>query len=575
MKISKLYILSIVFLLAQCAKQTQPTGGAKDDTPPKLIRSNPADRQTNFKQNEIELYFDEMIQVNGAREQLIITPAVGKKFEAEARKNKVTLKLNADLKENTTYTISFRDAIQDVTERNSVVNLKLAFSTGDHIDSLSISGMVYNPLEDKALKNYTVAAVLHHDTINIFKHEAQWITFTNEKGEYILDNLKAGTYTLYTFEDKNKNLIVDSKTESYGFIGETLSITEGNIKKNIPVVRLDSRDLKLISSRPIATYFNIRVTKGIKEYTLLNTTNDSTLYHTLEDASTIKVFNTIHNLDSIGVKLSVKDSIGNQLDTLLNIKFDTRSTSREKFTAKVEYLDFLKNKSLLKGEINFSKPVGYVLIDSFFIKLDSANFLRFSKADYTFDEHKTQLTFEKKLTKEIDFTTQRTPQSRGTRERSVSKEEPKSQVKEIPLNNLIVPKGSIISIEYDTASTIQSPIRVITPENSGTIILETDSKDEEQVIIQIVDKSFKVVQSSISKKARFENLPPADYMIRVIVDTNANQSWDAGNYFKRIEPERIIYYKNEKGNPSVNLKANWEVGPLLISTQQTVENPKN
>lgn len=565
------YSIPLIFLITQCAKQTQPTGGIKDEIPPKLVRSNPADRQTNFNKNEIELVFDEMVQVNSVREQLIITPAIGKKFEAESRKNKVVLKLNADLKENTTYTLSFREAIQDITERNSVINLKLAFSTGDVIDSLSIQGIVYNLLERKPLKNYTVAAILHHDTINIFKHEAQWITLTNEKGEYSLDNLKAGAYIVYAFEDKNKNLIVDSKSESYGFIGDIVVLTTENLKKNLPVVRLDARDFKLISARPIATYFNIRTTKGIREFTLKDAKNETSIHADLEDASTIRVFNTLTNIDSIAVRLHALDSIDNKIDTTLYVKFDKRSASREKFSAKLEALEFLKNKSTLRGEIIFSKPVAHVQIDSFYIRLDSVNNLTFTKEDYKLTKRNTVLILEKLLPKDIDFTQPQAPLSRTTRERSTTKEEEKPEPKTIPYNNLIIPKGAILSIETDSAASIQSPIKIITPENSATLIVEVDTK--QSVIIQLLNKSYKVIASIASTKTRFENVPPGDYFLRVILDKNSNGVWDNGNIYKREEPEPITFYKTEKGIQTINLKANWEVGPLLITEQNFVDNP--
>jgi hypothetical protein len=262
MKVNQIIgIFLFATLTLQCAKQSHPTGGEKDEIPPALIQSTPPDRKTNFNKNEIELVFDEAIQVNNAREQIIITPSIGKKFEAHYRKNKVFLKLNADLSENTTYTIAFRESIQDLTERNPAANLKLAFSTGDYIDSLSIQGTVYDLLEAKPVKNYLVAAAPYTDTLNFFEHEAQWITLTNAEGEYALDNLKPGKYILYAFDDKNKNLIVDSKSERFGFLAQPVSLDSSITGIKLPVVKLDSRSLKLISAKPIASSFNIRLNK--------------------------------------------------------------------------------------------------------------------------------------------------------------------------------------------------------------------------------------------------------------------------------------------------------------------------
>jgi methionine-rich copper-binding protein CopC len=119
MKIRWLYFVLISSLLCQCAKQTSPTGGPTDETPPALERSNPKHEQTNVKSSKIELTFNEAIQLNNAREQIIITPSVGKKFETTFNKRSVTLDLKADLQENTTYNINFREAIQDITEKKS------------------------------------------------------------------------------------------------------------------------------------------------------------------------------------------------------------------------------------------------------------------------------------------------------------------------------------------------------------------------------------------------------------------------------------------------------------------------
>ena len=62
----------------------------------------------------------------------------------------------------------------------------------------------------------------------------------------------------------------------------------------------------------------------------------------------------------------------------------------------------------------------------------------------------------------------------------------------------------------------------------------------------------------------FEDLKPGDYQVRLVIDDNNDGQWSPGNYYKRKEPEHIIYYLNEKNNPTISLKANWELGPLLI-----------
>jgi len=565
-----IYLIITLSLLWGCAKQTTPTGGEKDEIPPTLLKSNPPNRQTNFNKNEIELTFDELVQVNNPRDQIIITPAIGKKFEAEARKNRVILKLNGELKENTTYTIMFREAVQDITERNPAENLKLAFSTGDLIDSLSITGTVSNLLEDKPLKNITVGLVPYSDTVNIFKHEAQWITVTNDKGEYQLDNLKAGSYLLYAFDDKNKNMLVDSRTEVFAFKAQPVQLDSSLSNIDLKLVQLDHRDFKLISARPIARYFNVRTTKGIAEYTATSTVDSIPITSFLEDASTVRIYNTFPQMDSLPVSFHFVDSTTNTIDTVLYIKFDSRTSTKENFNTKIEYCDFLQNKSLLKAELSANKPIAFVNTDSVYIQLDSVNRITFTEEDIQLSPDKRKLYISKKLLKETDFikkptTTSGPTHERGetVKEREVKPRKEKEEEEKTPSNNLILPRNTLISIESDSSADIKSAIKTITPENSGLITVEV--KTTESVIVQVLNRNFKVVQESYSLQPRFENLPPGEYYIRVILDKNNNQKWDAGNFFNKIEPEPVIFFKSEKGIPTTNLKANWEVGPLLIN----------
>ncbi len=563
-----IYLIILVILISgiRCAKQTQPTGGPKDEIPPKLLESSPPNRQTNFKGNEIQLTFDEAIQTNNPREQIVITPSIGKKFELTNRKTKAILKLNSDLTENTTYTISFRESIQDLSEKNSAVNLKIAFSTGNLIDSLSISGIVYDLLEGEPKKNITVAAQRYSDTLDIFKHEAQWITLSNEKGEYSLENLKDGNYLIYAFDDKNKNLLVDSKNESYGFISSPVNLDTSITQLNIPLVRLDTRPLKLISSKPLTSYFNIRFSKGILNYVIKPVDSTFITQSIIEDISTIKVFNTFPEIDSLQSRIIATDSINNTIDTVLFIKFDKRQTPKDKFTIRSEDVIFIQPKGTLSSAVSFSKPVRHFSTDSIFIQLDSANFIRFDTTDFKWNANRTHVSISKIVQKETDFT--KTPvqpgRSRSSGERNTREEKTQDlNDTKIPVfNQLIFGKASFISIEQDTSAHLKLSIKTNTLENTGTLLVSTPAN--ESTIIQLI-KGNTIIRESKEPNPRFEYLEPADFKLRLIIDKNNNGIWDPGNFYKRTEPEAVIFYENEKKNKNVTIKANWEVGPLLIT----------
>ncbi len=200
--------LTLTCCLYRCAVQTTPQGGPKDEDPPVLVRSSPQEKETNFKGKIVELTFDEKVTLFNATEEIIITPSPGKQIDFQAKQNKITIEPKDRWKENTTYSISFREAVKDLTEGNSADTLHLAFSTGAEIDSLLISGRIKNSIIETIPQKITVA-IYQADTFDIFKHAAVYFTKTDKSGRFKIENLKAGNYFIYAFDDRNKNLKVD------------------------------------------------------------------------------------------------------------------------------------------------------------------------------------------------------------------------------------------------------------------------------------------------------------------------------------------------------------------------------
>lgn len=540
-----------LYLLVSCAKQTAPTGGPKDETPPKLISTTPTNKSINFNSSSIELTFDELIQINNAREQLIITPSVGKKFELLAKKNTATLKFNAELLPNTTYTLLFRESIQDLNEKNSATNLKLAFSTGAVIDSLSIKGKVKELLTDKELANITIGLAPASDTFSIFKHPAQSLSLSEKDGTFLLENLKAGEYWLYAFKDKNKDLRVDSKTEPYAFLSEPLNLTANIEKLNLELVKQDVRPNKLISAKPIADYFNIKTTKGILSYTVDPIDTAIHLSHQAIDDTNIKIYYTELMTDSTQIKFSVTDSTAFRIDTTLTIKFGRKPGKlKDKYTYSVENAQYLQSATTFRASLSFNKPTG-IRYDTLYLTTDSTTTIPIKPENVTWNYSKTKATI---TVKDLTLTNKSKEPQKGTPTYSP------------PLIQFIAGVGAFRSIEIDSSKRLNQNVTVFTPDNSGVILVNTKVKGS--FITQVVDQNFKVVQETINQTlSTFENLPPANYQIRVILDTNNNGKWDAGHYSEKLQPEKIVFYQSEKKEKTINLKANWEVGPLLITTE--------
>ncbi|MFZ6010767.1 MAG: Ig-like domain-containing protein [Bacteroidota bacterium] len=566
MKITRHLYWLIYLLFFSCAKQSAPTGGPKDTIPPTLVRSIPANQEVNFKGRSVQLTFSEFIQLQNPKEQIIITPAMGKDFEVTARKKTVTIKFERDFDDSTTYTINFRDAVQDLTEKNPARNLKLAISTGSYIDSLSLEGSVYELLTGKEMKDITVAIHEPNDTFNIFKHPAAYFTKTDNKGFFKLQNLKNGVYYIYAIEDKNKNLIADSRNESYGFLTDSINLTENVSGKSIPLIRLDARTLKLTSARPYNTYFNIRTSKSLKFFTA-RFDNRETISSFAEDQSNVKVFNNIGDLDSLALKFTATDSIGNYLDTTLYVKFPNREVQPDRFESTLQHSSIIANKGLLTAKFKFNKPLKSINFDSLFYRIDSLQRITFNTENIHWDSAQNIMTLEKKVDKTLFLPPvinpvtkdQAKPKAPPVNKRNIPS--PKKQAN----NELVIGQAAFISIELDSSKALRQSIRPSRTDELGVILVDIKTT-QKNFIVQLLDKSFTVIQTIKNQtQLKFEDLPPADYQLRLIIDQNQNGLWDPGNFLLNMEPEPIRYYRNEKGTQTFTLKTNWELGPLLIT----------
>lgn len=552
------WLVCIIFLLS-CARQSSPTGGPKDTIPPVLVKAIPQDEKINYKGNDLVLLFSENIILNTPKEQLIVTPSIGKDYKIIARKNSVIITFDTELEDSTTYTFNFRESIQDITEKNPARNLQLAFSTGDYIDSLSIEGTIFDLIKGTEIKEATVALHTENDTFDILKHPAVYFTKTDDKGKFKISHLKPDNYFVYAFDDKNRNLVADSRTESYGFISEYLYLLENLKNISVGLLRLDARPLKLTSTRPYNTYFNIRTTKNLRTFEL--TADDSSDLSSSfgEDQSNIRLYKTKEQ-DSLKIRLIAMDSIDNRIDTTLYAKFLTREVKPETFDFKISSSSILAEKGQIDATLIFTKPLKEINFDSLFYKIDSLKKINFTKNDVIWDPLVKEFMISKKVDKSLFLQEKTKPEPSDTLKETLQKKGGNKRKNTI-VNEFYAGKGAFISIEKDSSKKVT---QIIKPQKEEELsIINVEIKTEEKAFfVELLDNTYKVISRIKNKrKVRFEDVTPGQYQLRLIIDKNGNGRWDAGNYFKKIEPEKIIYYRAPDGTNYIKgVKANWDVG---------------
>ena len=216
------YLLPLTsYLFTSCARMGSPDGGWYDDDPPKVLGSTPADQATNVKAQKVTIYFDEYIKLEDATNKVIISPPQLEMPEIKAAGKKIVVELKDTLKENTTYTIDFSDAISDNNEGNPMGNYTYSFSTGERIDTFEVSGYVLDAQNLEPIKGILVG--LYDDLADsAFKTKPLMrVSRTDGSGRFVVKGIAPGTYRAYALQDADGDFRYGQKSEMIAFNHDT------------------------------------------------------------------------------------------------------------------------------------------------------------------------------------------------------------------------------------------------------------------------------------------------------------------------------------------------------------------
>lgn len=215
----------MLFSLFNCAREARPTGGLKDTTAPFVVRERPHNGAGNQQMRKIRIDFDEFITVQNVNETCIISPPLGKTPKMTTRKKNLTIDLkDVELQENTTYTFTFTNGIADVNEENILNQYTYAFSTGNSIDTLQISGKVMNAETGTASQSAFV--LLYKNDLNdsaFLTQKPNYVTQVRNDGAFTITNIAAGEYRLYALDEQNRDFMFNAGDEKIAFHEEIIT----------------------------------------------------------------------------------------------------------------------------------------------------------------------------------------------------------------------------------------------------------------------------------------------------------------------------------------------------------------
>ncbi|PVX52214.1 Ig-like domain-containing protein [Balneicella halophila] len=560
-------IIFFTFLLLSCANPGIPTGGEKDEEPPRITRTYPENYTLYFDRNKIVIDFNEFVKLENASQNVMISPPQKKKPKLRLKEKQIVVDLRDTLRENTTYTLDFGKAIVDNNEGNPLGEYRYVFSTGDQIDRMGIAGYVKGAQVDTVAQSATVALYIPTDTLNPFQKLPDYIAQTDTLGFFMFNNIVDREYKIIAFQDENSNSMLDYD-EPIAFLKENVHTSETDrgdqdslqldkytLFKNIslqlrmytPVKSLQyledytrplPEQLNFLFNAPLKDSLSIEILNSSKDvpfYTESNETNDSLIYWIADK--------DIAQKDTLLAKLSYlkTDTLGylSPYDDTLKLVYKEPKKSKkeqkeEEEGANIEFMDIQTNMS---GQINYFDP----LILTFERPVTTLN-----------QEHVALFTKKDTISSPIELTL--TPDSilPHRKYHVIFQIEPNEEYT-IRIDSMAV---------YDSGGRPNKKLEnsFSTYDNSfyGKLFVMI-AGGEENVLIQLVKKSnpnVVIAQQNWTEGEviTFENLPPATYQLKALWDTNGNGKWDVGDYETQRQPERTKIFSKE-----IELRSNWEL----------------
>lgn len=521
-----LFLVFIALSVWQCARKGSPSGGPKDITPPKLVRTEPDSMTINFKASKIRLYFNELIKLEDVQNQLIVSPPL--KYQPEitpqgGANRYVEFKFKDTLRENTTYTLNFGQSVQDNNEGNPSSFLTYVFSTGDYIDSLRLSGAVRDAFKKKA-DDFISVMLYEIDTAytdsTIFQKPPNYITNTLDSAViFRLKNLKEGQYKLFALKDAGKNNIFDQNADKIAFLNDTITLPTDStyvltLFKEVPNFSMAVPSL-VAKNRIQFGYYGDASGVKIEPLTALPDTVKTKVVKE-RDKDTLNYWLTPFEMDSL-------------IFTVTNERLMVRDT----FTVKNRKVgvDSMRLNPNQSGSLSFSLPF-YIASNTPISEVDTTKMSMMNQDSLPV----SYLAFLDSIENKVDFKFEREPNQ-------------SYQLDLLP--------GAITDFFGQSNDTTAYFLSTGSYADYGNLRFEVNVKEDRYpLIVQLTDEQGTLKREIVAREPQsfeFNHLEPAMYLLRVIFDTNDNGKWDTGSYLKKRQPEKISYYPDV-----IEIRANWE-----------------
>ncbi len=595
-----------------------PTGGPKDSTPPKILKTTPRDRSINFSSNKIEIEFNEYVKLNTGSNKILVSPPMKETPVYKLKGKSLIIELKEKLIDSLTYSFFFTDAIQDITEGNSIEPFSYVFSTGPHIDSLVLSGTQLAAQTGKPEEGVFVGLWPIQDSVHPIDslpllNPPRYLAVATKEGVWQIQNIAEGKYQLLAFKDVNSSFTYDRFAEMVGYpdsLVEPFYVAPPKRQEN-DSTKSDSS--KFVNKEAVVD----SVSKLLANSTLERSVNkqDSTVSGVAVSDSLVRINNSdsISSTDSINKEANKVTQTKNLPKIELTLFQEIDSTQR--------FLGFNllhTNQGQLSWRMplkeptfEFQPPLKDTIIYRWSNKFDT---LTMWLPNQNSDSLKLIVRDNLKVADTIIKSwTAQAPVNRGKKKPTIEKlkitltteagkvryyepftlrfDQPVQYIDQDSAILLYSPKDTTLLAFHKTDSLgmiwqsnripeALTSYRVILKDSTFISVLGIKNKKEDfpatstgpemygQLIInlndfkkgswffELLDEKDKKLKTIVPEenKVLISKLLPAKYKLRAIFDSNRNNRWDPGDYFSKRQPEPILYYPQ-----LIEIRANWDL----------------
>ena len=577
-------VLGPVLFSHSCANTTTPpSGGPKDTIPPVLVELYPYPGAKNVpvRKTQLMFKFDEFVTVKD-QQSIFLSPPMEKRPKFRLKGKAVIVSFENDLDSNRTYTLDVTNAIADNNEGNMFPGYTLAFSTGQHLDSMMITGTVQDCNTLMPLKGVTVMLYKDHADSAVFKHRPDAAGKTDDWGFFCLRNIQDTVYRLYAVKDDNNDNMYQAENNELIAFCDTLVRPVTVVNDSLPeIIKYLMTDTVACLARKSEFELNMfRETPSKQMIVNKERLGERTAYITFmapyADIDSIWIKGvpaekliTQFNLERDSLEIWVNDP-GKQPDTLFL------------------YVDYMKTDTLgalvpFTEEVKLAKPrqLGAAKSSSRDIKKeDTTAVFSVTAEPETIEQYGYVIEFKYPLVQSaFDSLVFRSvnPRQQEATEKYTFMQDSLNLRKYIvrPVSKLLpgyeyflkIPHRKFMDINGFYNDSLEVKVSLPNDDKLSSMSLVLTNVRNKYIIDLLNEKRDKIIRSyTVDQDATllFPYITAGKYSLRITEDLNRNGLVDTGNLLEHKQPEKVKFFKLQDGTSLIDI-------PEMTELEQTID----